>query len=195
MNVANLRQYLADLKRMLDVAGVKGPIIEDLAAIDAGLKPFEAHSLKDFADFLVRAEAFSRGEVPVKPLKGQRRTVSSPSTSKPKTANADLASLAQEAKRIYDQAPSESLTVEMIDALADRLKPLTTADLTTVAATLNLKVARSATKGKIVDAIRKWILDRKGSAQRAGLLDRPTMPRPTPAGGEGGGPAPGTSGR
>src|ERR1700722_18332811 len=71
MKVADLQQHLADLGRLLEAA--KAPnVVADLAAIREGLAPFREYSLKDFASFLPRAEAFSRGEVPVVAPKRQR---------------------------------------------------------------------------------------------------------------------------
>src|SRR5262245_32557837 len=111
MNVADLQRHLAELRRMLEAAGVKGAVISDLDAIGEGLRPFQQHSLRDFAGFLIRAEAFSRGEVPVTPPKGRRPSATPRPGAKPKSPLADPTTLAQEAKRIYDQAADSSVTV------------------------------------------------------------------------------------
>jgi hypothetical protein len=179
MNVANLQRHLADLKTLLEESGVKGAVLTDLGAIVEALKPFQSHPLKDFADFLVRAEAFSRGEVPVTPPKGQRAV--KPSTTKAKEAAPDVSSLTHEAKRLWDQAAEPSVTVEMIESLAGRLAKLSKPGLETVAGALELKLAKSASKPAILQAIKSRILDRKGSHQRAQLLDRPTTLSHTPA--------------
>jgi hypothetical protein len=173
VNVADLQQHLADLQRLLEAAGAKGAVLADLSAIGNGLRPFRQHSLKDFADFLVRAEAFSRGEVPVVPEKKPRKVTPAP-RSKEKTP--DPATMAEEAKRVYAQAPNPSFTVDTLDELAGRLEKLNKDGLLTVAAALELKFNKSATKPKILQEIRNLIVDRKGSTDRSGLLERPTTP-------------------
>jgi hypothetical protein len=177
MNVADLQRHLTDLRRLLEAAGVKGAVITDLEAIGDGLVPFQHHSLRDFAGFLVRAEAFSRGEVPVTPPRSRRTTTAPRPRGKQKAPPPDPAALAQEAKRLYDQATDPAITADMVDTLATRLGELSKAGLMTVAAVLELKVAKSATKDDIVKAIPRWIMDRKGSYQRAGLLDKPAGPQ------------------
>lgn len=168
MKVSDLSQHLADLKRMLEVAGAKGMVITDLQAIAQGLAPFRDHSLADFAKFLVRAEAFSRGEVPViepKKAAAPKRTIE---------PTPDTAKLAHKAKDLYLHAYEASVTVEMVEDLIAKAGKLGKDDLITVAAATEMKVTKSASKPKILEQLKRRILDRKGSYQRAGLLDRGT---------------------
>ena len=169
MKVADLQQHLADLGRLLEAA--KAPnVVADLAAIREGLAPFREYSLKDFASFLPRAEAFSRGEVPVVAPKRQRTGGSKTAT----TPKENPTELAREVAQLYEQASSPTVTKERLDAVAARLKPLKKDDLLRVAAGIELKVAKSKTIDFIIEAIHNRILQRKGTTQRAGLIDRPS---------------------
>jgi hypothetical protein len=178
MKVADLQQHLADLKGLLERAGVRGAVLTDLDAIGKGLAPFRERPLREFADFLVRAEAYSRGEVPPQAPKGRGR---SPAAGKDKAPAPDAAALAQEARRLYDQATDPAVTTEVVRGLAARLGKLTADGLRTVAEAVELKVAKSAKKAAILEGIERRILDRKGSWERAGLLDRPTTLGPPAA--------------
>jgi hypothetical protein len=173
MKMADLKQHLADLTKVLDSAGAGKGVIADLRSIVEGLAPFNEFALKDFAGFLVRAEAYSRGEVLVKGIKAPPK---SPSKSGAKGTQGDPATLAQEAKRVYEEAAYPTVTVEIIDSLAGRIGNLSKDGMLTVAAALDLRFSKAATKGSVVDAIRKRILDRKGVFQRTGLLGRSSAP-------------------
>jgi hypothetical protein len=185
MKVVDLQLHLDELKRLLEAAGTKGAILTDLSAIGGGLAPFRQHSLKEFADFLLRAEEFDRtGVVTVKPVKGKK-----PGTkeAKPKEPPPDASSLAQESKRLYEQAIDPAVTVETVDALVARVGKLKKPGLVSVATALELKIGSKMTMPAILEAIRQRILNRKGSWQRTGLLDRPTSPNPVQVGSVNGG--------
>lgn len=181
MKVADLQQHLNDLSKVLESAGAGKSVIADLRFIVEGLTLFREHGLNDFAAFLKRAESYDRdGIVPVIPPKGRRTTAKSPSSAKEPAP--DVATLAQETKRVYEQAADHAVTVEMIDALTGHIGKLNKDGVHAVATAVELRVAKSASKGSIVDAIRKRILDRKGSYQRSGLLDRTASPTHSPSG-------------
>lgn len=169
MTVGDLSQHLADLSRLLLASGAKN-VAGELEQIEKGLQPFRQHSLKDFAAFLVRAEAFSRGEVPVVPAK---RTVRATSGTAAR-ATVDVAPFVQEASRLYQHAIEPSTTEAMIEDFVQRLSALTVEGLRDVAAVVDLKLATRPAKKKALDDIRKRILGRKGSFQRA-HLDRPPV--------------------
>ena len=170
MKVAELQQHLADLARFLDSAGVKKEIVTDLQAIRDGMAPFRNLPLKGFAEFLLRAEAYrSGGEVPTKKAGG--KTASAKSATKAPAP--DVQALAQAVKQLYDQATAPATTEESIDAVLVRLQPVDKKGLLTVAEGIELKGISAKTKPAILAAIRQRIVDRKGSFQRVGLLDRP----------------------
>lgn len=171
MKVADLQQHLMHVRQLLEAAGAGSKITSDIISIGQGLQPFREFGLKEFADFLIRAEAYSRGEVPIAPSKKGKGT---PKTTTQAATKPDVAALAAEAKQLYEQASASSTTLEMIEHLASRISGLDKKGLTEVAMAIDLKIASSTTKPAILQAIRNRIIDRKGSFQRAGLLDRPT---------------------
>jgi hypothetical protein len=171
MKVADLQQHLADLKKLLSSAGVNKTILGDLEDIHAGLQPFQETSLKDFANFLQRAEQYrAGGEVPIKPPSGRKRK--DPKPVKDKTPAPDATALAREVRQLYDQAATPAVSLAMIEDAMVRIGGLSKDGLVIVAKAVDLKISGSATKPKIVDTIRRHLVDRKGSFQRAGLLDR-----------------------
>jgi hypothetical protein len=180
MKVADLQQHLADLARLLEASGAR-PVAADLAAIREGLAPFRDLPLKGFADFLVRAEAYSRGEVPITPAPGGRRAAPSrPAKSKAPAGDADA--LGRETHDLYERAADPAVTPEQIDALAARLGALSKDGLAAVAERIGLKGMKAKSKGAIQEAIRQRIIARKGASQRAGLIERPgTWPNTAPA--------------
>ena len=175
MKVADLQQHLADLGRLLEASGAK-TVAADLAAIRDGLGPFRELPLKGFAEFLARAEAYSRGEVPLAPPKGGRSSGSKPASSRAaKTPAPDVGILAREVRELYDRVADPAVTAEQIDALAGRLGGLTKDGLVAVAEVIDLKGMKAKTKPDILGAIRQRFHARKGATQRAGLLDRPAV--------------------
>jgi ribosomal protein L17 len=132
--------------------------------------------LRDFADFLARADAYSRGEVPVKPAKKAGQTGTVASQKRGKAPAPDVASLVQEAKRLFEHASDSAITVEMIEGFAERLGTLGKKALCDVAAAVDYKVPGKATMKDIIEAVKKRILDRKGSYIRTGLAERPATP-------------------
>src|SRR5262249_52341953 len=116
MKVGDLQQHLADLGRLLEASGAKA-VAADLAAIRDGLAPFRELPLKGFAEFLVRAEAYSRGDVPAKPPKGGRTGAKSAGKSTVKAPPPDAGALAREARELYDRVADPAVTAAQIDAL------------------------------------------------------------------------------
>lgn len=170
MKVADLQQHFGDLARLLDASGAKA-VASDLTAIERGLHPFRDLPAKEFADFLVRAEAYSRGEVPLVQPTGKRGSTARPTRAVPSTPNVDA--LAAEAHDLYEQAASPSVSIEQIDALVAKFGTLSKDGLVIVAERIGLKGMKSKGKGAVQEAIRLRMLSRKGSTQRAGLIDRP----------------------
>jgi hypothetical protein len=175
MKVADLQQHLLDLRRLLDAAGGSKTVVNDLDAIQRGLQPFRDAALKDFADFLVRAETYrAGGEVPLKQPPAKKTKEPKSVTPKVKAPAPDADALAREVRQLYDQAASAAVTQELIEEAMGRVGKLTKPGLLVVAAGIELKMGSSTAKDKVIAAIRQRLVDRKGSYQRAGLLDRET---------------------
>jgi hypothetical protein len=173
MKVSVLQQHLADLARFLEASGAK-TVAAELGAIRDGLTPFRELPLKGFAEFLGRAEAYSRGEVPVTPPKGGRKAPSPAGKPPGKAPALDADGLTREARELYDRVSDPSITGEQIDALTGRLGGLTKGGLVAVAEAIDLVGMGTKKKDDIVAAIRQRFHARKGATQRAGLIDRQT---------------------
>lgn len=168
MKVADLQQHLTDLGRLLGAAGAKGAV-GDLAALSDGLGPYRDMPLRKFADFLTRAEAYSRGGVPAARPKGPRGGAA---RGGGKAAAPDLGALTAEVRDLYDQAPSPSVTEARIDDVLGRARTLTKPALVALAEAIELMGMKARSKDEILKAIRQRVLARKGTAQRADLIDR-----------------------
>jgi hypothetical protein len=163
MKVADLQQHLAELARLLEVAGTKKGVVSDLDALREGLEPFREQTLRDLAGLLQRA---GRGEDSAGGGKKKSRT---PKGSTAPSALAD--ELTRRTKDLYELAASPTVTEEEIDVLAGDLLGLTGPELLGVAAAIGLRLGKT-NKPATVKAIKKRILDRKGASQLAGLVDR-----------------------
>src|SRR5579862_8863191 len=159
MNVADLRQHLADLGKVLESAGAK-KVADDLGAVSAGLAPFHNLTLKEFAAFLAKAEAFSRGEPAPKPAKRPA------SRGKTGDVSPDIDVLCRDFRSLYDRAADPSVTEEVIVATMGRLDGLSKSSLFAVALALELNLPKSKSIPQIVAAIHQRIVARKGSKQR-----------------------------
>jgi hypothetical protein len=171
VKVADLQQHLADLTRLLESSGAK-VVATDLAAIRDGLAPFRELPLKEFAGFLVRAEAYSRGEVPVAAPKGTRGAPKAKAAPKIKPPPADANAVCAEIKEMYERAANPTVSAEQIEAACGRARGLSKQAVLTIAEEIGLKGFKSKSKDAILNAIRQRIFGRKGGTIRAGLTDR-----------------------
>ena len=175
MNVRELRQHLCDLGKVMTAAKASAAVVNDLAAICDGLAPFEQHSLKDFADFLVRADGYSRGEVPIKVKPKSKET----GKGKQKKEPIDVDSLMIEIRDLYEHAATSAVTQERIDAAMEKAGSAGKNALVAISEAIGLHGMKSKTIPAIVSLIRQRIGARKGSTQRAELTDRPTANKDT----------------
>lgn len=179
MNVADLRQHLSDLGRLLATSGAK-PVAADLAAISDGLAPFDALPLKQFATFLEKANQFAiNGQVPVSPTKGKSTKAASGGTKPTPAASPDVDAIRRDVLDIYNRAADPSVTEADIDAIVGRIGGLSKEILVSVADAIELRGMKSKSKPVIISTIRQRIIARKGATQRAGLLDRPAASQNT----------------
>ncbi len=179
MNVANLQAYLANLGSCLLASGAK-TAAADLEAISEGLQPFRDQPLKGFADFLLRAEAYSRGEVPLTGKGGRASggAKRAPASSRP--AATDVGQVSKAVHDLYERMSDPHVTPEQVEAVLRPLDSLKKEDLLVVAKGIDLTVPKSKTKDQIIDGIRQRLAARQASAQRAGLIDRPASATPKP---------------
>jgi hypothetical protein len=172
MTVADLQQYFENLARVVRAAPA-AKAADELEHIGRGLAPFRSMSLKDFSDFLARAEEFARtGQVSAAPTKGKARSATR-STAAAKT-KPDAAALAQEAKRLYDQAATASVAEADLQALAANLNKLTKDGLKAVCGAIDLIVKNTMKKDEMIREIQAKIEGRQGSKQRSGMTSLPS---------------------
>jgi hypothetical protein len=159
LTVAELQLLLSDLAKFLrasDAARVAG----ELEQISARLAPFRDYKLKAFADFLEKAEAYSRGAL-------------APPTTKPRAARAsksDPGQIEQQCKAILDlyaKAIDPSVTIEQIEAAVQALEKLNLPRprLDALARELGFSQKFNA-KPDVLKAIRQKIVGRKGAFDR-----------------------------
>jgi hypothetical protein len=168
MKVAELQDYLANLGRCLQASGAKS-VAKDLETISQAMVPFRDQSLKVFADFLIRAEAYSRGELPPsgKAGRGSNRPRSTGKES------VDAEGVARMVRDLYDRVSDPAVTADQIEAGLQPLAKLSKDGLIAVAEAIDLKGMKSKPKNEIIVAINQRLAARKGATHRAGLIDRP----------------------
>lgn len=168
MTVADLRAYFAGLRAALEAAGAKG-VAADLAAVETGLSPFAGLPVRQFADFLARCDAFSRGEVPVAPPKATKR----PATPKaPKAMPADAEAVLAKVRQLYDRAIQPDMTEARItEELAPLLDPLSKDALVAIAEQFQTPGLNRRSKATVAEAIRDKITDRRGAYIRSGMAN------------------------
>ena len=163
MTVETLDAVLRRLADLMEAAGAKGGpgAVRDLAD---GLAPFAALSLPEFATFLSRAEAYSRGDLEAvfPKTKGKKGTTAKAIADPNRVANA-IASL----RTLYERALAPGFSEEAVTALIVGLEKLTLPDLGQITAGCGFE-QKFRTKKLALEALRKWILGRRGTFERAG---------------------------
>src|SRR5262249_50742357 len=106
VTVAELQLLLSDLSRFLRAAASSQAAAE-LEYVSAKLLPFGQYKLRAFADFLEKAEAYSRGEpAPKKPARA----------GKVKADPTALDQACERVRQLYDRAIDPAVGVEQIEA-------------------------------------------------------------------------------
>jgi hypothetical protein len=163
VNVAELQQHIRSLTPFLTSCGAKG-VAEDLQYLSARLEPFRGHKLRTFADWLVQAEAYSRGEHPI-----GKKPAAPKKPPAPKKAAKDPQQAQRAAERVfqdYSRATDPSVTREEIEEAIGGLGGLKRAELDALA--LRMEIGQKFPSiPAVVKAIRQKIFDRKGSFERA----------------------------
>jgi hypothetical protein len=162
MTVATLDTFLRRLADLMEAADGKTTGIKEVRGLAERLKPFAGLSLTEFGDFLVKAEAYSRGDLEA--VFGKKKT----STRQPK-APADpnrVPAAVDRLKTLYQRALDASVTPEAVDAGVNQLEAFSKAELDQVVVGCGFR-QKFKSKAAALNAIQKWILDRKGTFERA----------------------------
>jgi hypothetical protein len=158
VTVAELQLLLSDLGKFLR-ASESAKVAGELDYISAKLAPFREYKLKAFADFLEKAEAYSRGALAPKTRGGGA-----------KKGKADPAALEEACQRVldlYGKAIDPSVTVEQIEATVQSLQALDPpkARLDELARQMGY-TQKFRSKPDVLKAIRQKIIGRKGAFER-----------------------------
>jgi hypothetical protein len=150
---------LCDLGKFLRASG-SAKVAEEVEFIGAKLSPFRDYKLKAFADFLEKAEAYSRGALAPKGKGG----------SGGKKGKADPAAVEEACQRVFDlygKAIDPSVTLEQIEAAVQGLQALDPgkARLDDLARQMGYTQKFKA-KADVLKAIRQKIVGRKGAFER-----------------------------
>lgn len=142
MNVASLSRHFHNLREFLTESGASKPVLDSLDAIVTGLKPFAQDGVKDFAEFLVKAEEHRRtGVYPTAGAKRRGSDKSGTASGTPKAAVTPKLTVEEVTKRVVDlhaSAASPDTTPEMIAEGLKSIDSLTAANLLIVATALNV---------------------------------------------------------
>jgi hypothetical protein len=146
---------MAKFLRASEAAKVAG----ELEYVSAKLVPFREYKLKAFADFLEKAEAYSRGALAPKASAGAA-----------KKGKADPAAVEEACQRIldlYGKAIDPSVTLEQIESTVQGLQALDPprARLDELARQMGYS-QKFRSKPDVLKAIRQKIVGRKGAFER-----------------------------
>jgi hypothetical protein len=148
--------FLSDLGKFIRASG-SASVAGEIDYIAARLSPFAGYKLKAFADFLGKAEEYSRGALAPKPTRAPR--------AKADPAAAERA--CQRVSELYDRAIDPSITVDAIEegvrSLQEADPPKARLDELTQRFGFSRKFK---SKPEALKAIREKILGRKGAFDR-----------------------------
>jgi hypothetical protein len=158
VTVAELQLLLSDLGKFLR-ASESAKVAGELEYVSTRLAPFREYKLKAFADFLEKAEAYSRGALAPKEKGGRTR--------KGKTDPAAIEQACQRTLELYGKAIDPSVTEEQIETTVQALKELNLpkARLDELARQMGYS-QKFRSKAGVLKAIRQKIIDRKGAFER-----------------------------
>jgi hypothetical protein len=161
VTVAELQKCLRSFGEILGSTGAKSTVVGELELVRAKLEIFREQNLKDFADFLERAEAYWRGgEIPMKKASPGRSSSGKGQGSQEAARNAAL-----RIRDFYARATDPAVTRELVEATVQALNPLKKDDLLDLAAQMEIS-QKLKTKADILKALERKILDRKGAFLR-----------------------------
>jgi hypothetical protein len=159
--VQDLQRFVEGLIGPLANLGVTTKVQADLSRLAACLEPFTHHTLTDFADFLVKADAHIRtGEWPV-PGKTSKKIGK---------GKASVEEMAQRVMSLYERAAADSVfDYAEVDALIESLAPLTVAQLSELAKQVDVDLPKKPKKQQALEEISRSIKNRRANWERTGL--------------------------
>ena len=161
MTVAELQKCLRSLGEIITSAGAKSTAVGELELVRAKLDIFREQNLKDFADFLERAEAYWRGgQIPMR-----KPAASRPTAGKAQGAQETARNAALRIRDFYARATDPAVTRELVEATVRALNPLKKNELLDLAVQMEIS-QKLKTKADILKALERKILDRKGAFLR-----------------------------
>jgi hypothetical protein len=162
MTVGTLDTFLRRLADVMEAADGKAAGIREVRVLADRLAPFGGLSLAAFGDFLVKAEAYSRGDLAA--VFGTKKA-----TARQPKAAADpdrVPAAVERLKALYGRALDASFTPDAVRAAVQAIKGFAKPEVDQVAAGCGFH-QKFKTKAAVLDALEKWILDRKGTFERA----------------------------
>ncbi len=168
MKVGDLQAFLKNLGAPLLSLGVSQSVRADLERLAALLEPFQALTLPQLGDFLVKAEEYQR--TGVLPATGSRAR-----TKVPKAGPLSIAEAAKRVLALYERAADPALQYAEIEAEINKLdKALSKDQLLAVAKEAGISIPLK-TKKVAVEEIKRKITERKGSFERTQFRDGPAL--------------------
>jgi hypothetical protein len=168
MTVADLQQFVRSLGGALSGAGAKA-VAGDLERVAAGLAPFQALNLGQFADFLAQAESYARTGVVPTTGKGRSRTAARPDSAE------TIRAAGERIRGLYERAVEAGLQYTAIDAELKAIdKQLSKDEAVQVARDFGIAAALK-TKKAAFEAIKRRISERKESAERTQFGAAPAL--------------------
>jgi hypothetical protein len=158
VTVAELQVLFSNLGNFLRSSGAAG-VGGELEFLGSKLTPFRDYKLKAFAEFLEKAEAYSRGALAPK--------TRSSSAKKPKVDPLEIERSCQRVLELYNKAIDPHVTVDQIEAAFTSLEQYdpTKARLDVLATSVGFS-QKFKSKADCIKAIRQKILGRKGAFER-----------------------------
>jgi len=155
MKVANLQGFLRSLSEPLESAGAKA-VAQEVQRVTECLQAFRDQSLKEFADFLIKAEEYARTGVLASAGRSRTRPAAAPSVEE----------AAQRVLALYERAADPDLQYGTIDAEMKALDKALNKDQA-VAVAKQVGITKSlGTKKAALQEIRRKIEERKESFER-----------------------------
>jgi hypothetical protein len=154
--VADLQQFLLDLSKLLR-ASKGSAVASELEYACSRLSPFKDFNLKAFADFLDKADAYSKGALAPKPKPPRGK----------KASAAEIEQVCQQALDLYNRAIDPNVTVELIEATVQALEAKDPSMLQLVELLNRMgPTKKPKSKADAHKAVRHKILGRKGAFDR-----------------------------
>ena len=165
MNVSTLHTLLQRLADLMEAAESKGA--KDIRALANNLTPFENLPFTDFAAFLLKAEAFSRGDLASVFPKSKGKALPTPKAPKASDDPEIVSKTILELRTLHERALDESFNEEIVSSTLAKVEKLRVDQLGQITSGCGFHQSFKSKKASI-DALRKWILSRKGTHERSG---------------------------